>query len=212
MKKNILLTFFFLIFSVTITFSQQKNSEGAKVPVSYGIIVDNSGSARASLDKIIDAIEAIVDANSENDEAFLVRFTSSDKIRLIEDFTKDKSKIKDSANDLYIESGQTAIVDAVDFSARYLSENADKEAGRRNVLILITDGEERQSQIKLEEVLNSLKEKSIKVYSIGISDEKVTRKVLDKLAAGTGGKLFIPKNQIELTAAANELTNIIRIQ
>ena len=214
MRKYILSLIFVLVFSFTTTFSQQKSNvtTGVPVPVSYGIIVDNSGSARASLDKIVNAVEEIVEANGEADETFLVRFTSTEKIRLIEEFTKDKNVIRDSANDLYIESGQTAIIDAVEFSAKYLSENANKDAGRKKVLILITDGEERGSQIKIEDALKSLKEKGITVYTIGISDEIVVKKILEKMTNGTGGKLFLPKNQIELSAAANELTKIIRIQ
>lgn len=214
MKTYILAAGLSLLFLATTAFSQQKTvvAASANVPVSYGVVVDNSGSARASLDKIVNAVKEIVEANGETDETFLVRFSSADKIRLIEEFTKDKNVIREAANDLYTESGQTAIIDAVEFSAKYLSENANKDAGRKKVLILITDGEERGSQIKIEEALKSLKEKGITVYSIGISDEIVVKKVLDKLANGTGGKLFLPKNQLELSTATSELTKIIRVQ
>lgn len=214
MKKHILTIFCSLIFLTTTVFSQQKTSAqvGANLPVSYGIVVDNSGSARASLEKIIKSVEEIVEANGETDETFFVRFTSADKIRLIEEFTKDKKVIREAANDLFIDRGTTAIIDAVEFSAKYLAENANKDAGRRKVLILITDGEERGSQIKLDEALKFLKGNDIKVFSIGISDEIVVKKVLEKLAGGTGGKLFLPKNQIELSQMTSELTKIIRAQ
>lgn len=202
------------VFSATNGFSQAKSAgaTSANVPVSYGIIVDNSGSARASLDKIVNAVKEIVEANGDADETFLVRFTSTDKIRLLEEFTKNKETIREAADGLYIESGQTAIIDAVEFSAKYLSESANKDAGRRKVLILITDGEDRGSRMKIEDALKSLKEKGVTVYSIGISDEIVVKKVLDKLANGTGGKLFLPKNEVELNAATSDLTKIIRVQ
>lgn len=183
----------------------------AKAGVSYGIVIDNSGSARKSLERIIKTIEAIVEANEENDETFLVRFTNSDKIRLVEDLTKDKNKIRESANDLFIEVGSAAIIDAVEFSADYLAENADQASERKKVLILITDGEEGQSKTKLEETLKQLKETNIKIFAIGISDERVVKKILEKLADGTGGKLFVPKNQLELTAAIDELIKKIRL-
>lgn len=203
-----------LIFSITTAFSQQKSATvtNAGVPVSYGILVDNSGSARASLEKIINVAKELAEANGEADETFLVRFTSADKIRLLEEFTKDKKTIREAADDLFIESGLTAIIDAVEFSAKYLNENAIKGAGRRKVLILITDGEDRGSRTKIEEAVKSLKEKGITVFSIGISDEVVIKKILDKLANGTGGKLFLPKNDSELTAATTQLAKIIRAQ
>lgn len=212
-KVTSLIAFLFVL-SVTASFAQQKDEQKAtaKASVSYGIIVDNSGSARSSLEKIITAAKEIINENAEGDETFLVRFTSSDKIRLVEEFTNDKEKLREAAADLFIEPGLTAIIDAIEFSAKYLNENANSRAERKKILILITDGEERQSKAKLEDVLKSLKENGVKVFSIGISDEKVSRKVLNKLADETGGKLFVPKNQVELTAMTKEIVSIIRVQ
>lgn len=213
MKKSIFLMAFLLVFLAAAIVAQERNDlpTAAKTAVSYGIVVDNSGSARKSLERIIKIIEEIVEANGEDDETFLVRFANSDKIRLVEEITRDKNKIRDSANDLSIDVGLAAIIDAVEFSANYLDENAAKEAGRKKALILITDGEEGKSSAKLEDIQKLLKEKDIKVFSIGISDEKVVRKVLDKLTAATGGKLFIPKNPAELTTATGELVGKMRL-
>jgi len=162
------------------------------------------------LDGVVEAVKNIVNDNKADDETFLVRFVDTDKIYLSQDFTPDKNLIQDAADEMYIEGGKTAILDAIYFSAKYLSANA--ESNRRRALVLITDGDDRQSKVKLEEVLKFLKGEQIQVFSIGLSDEKVYTKLLDKLAKETNGRFFTPKNRAEIQTVIKELTAIIRAQ
>ncbi len=204
-----------LLFLCAVAVSAQSKAEiqnTSNSPLSYGIIVDNSGSARTSLEKIIDTAKLIVGENGETDESFLVRFVNSERIQLLEEITKDKEKILAATNDFYIEGGQTAILDAVEFAAKYLKENASSDSPRRKFLVLITDGDERQSRAKLEDVLKYLKENNITVFSIGISNEKVIRKVLDKISSGTNGKVILPKSKFDAAALVKELNALMRPQ
>ena len=215
MSKKILTVGFLLFLSIVNSFAQDKDAgklknETVQVSVSYGIVVDNSGSYRMLLDGIVEAVKNIVNDNKADDETFLVRFVDTDKIYLSQDFTPDKNQIRDAADEMYIEGGKTAILDAVYFSAKHLSANANVEPNRRRVLVLITDGEDRQSKVKLEEVLKFLKDEKIQVFSIGLSDEKVYTKLLDKLAKETNGKTFTPKNRTEIQTVIKELTAVIR--
>ena len=199
------------------SFAQNKDvnkqpTEKTPNPVSYGIVVDNSGSYRMLLDKIVEAVKNIVEENKTDDETFLVRFVDSEKIRLVQDLTGSKSQIEDAADEMYIEGGQTAILDAVNFSAKYLAENANADSDRRRVLILITDGDDRQNKIKIDEVLKFLKTEKIQIYAIGLSDEKVSTKLLDKLTKENNGKVYTPKNPAEIKTAIKELTAAMRVR
>lgn len=217
MTKKILAAGFLLCLSIVNSLAQGKDAgklknETVSVSVSYGIVVDNSGSYRLLLDGIVEAVKNIVNENKADDETFLVRFVDTDKIYLSQDFTPDKSQVRDAADEMYIEGGKTAILDAVYFSAKHLSAKANAESNRRRALVLITDGEDRQSKVRLEEVLKFLKDEKIQVFSIGLSDEKVYPKLLDKLAKETNGRFFTPKNRTEIPAVIKELTVIIRAQ
>jgi len=217
MTKKILTAGFLLCLSIVNSFGQDKEAgklknETVQVSISYGIVVDNSGSYRMLLDGIVETVKNIVNDNKADDETFLVRFVDTDKIYLSQDFTPDKSQIRDAADEMYIEGGKTAILDAVYFSAKHLSAKANAESNRRRALVLITDGEDRQSKVRLEEVLKFLKDEKIQVFSIGLSDEKVYPKLLDKLAKETNGRFFTPKNRAEIPAVIKELTVIIRAQ
>ena len=179
------------------------------VPVSYGIVVDNSGSYRMILDRVIELVKDIVEENKEGDETFLVSFVSTDKIKLQQDFTERKGDIHDAADQMYTEGGLTAIVDALYFSAKHLVKEANSEPDRRRILILVTDGEERQSTAKYEELAKFLKDEKISVFAVGLADGKVFTKILDKITKETGGKVYIPKTG-EIPAAVKSLSSAIR--
>jgi len=131
-----------------------------EVPISYGLAVDTSGSLRSQLQAVIDAGKTIINSNKAGDETFLARFISSDKIETVQDFTANKDSLMDGLDDLYIEGGQTAIVDAVYVTAEHVAEykKGDDNDRRRRALILITDGEDRSSVYTQEKLLARLRE------------------------------------------------------
>jgi VWFA-related protein len=216
MKKVFSAIVLLLALSLTNSFAQNKTAAGTtqktSVPLSYGIVVDNSGSYRSLMDKIIEITKDIVEENKADDETFLVRFVSTDKIRLLQDFTVSKDAIHAAADEMYVEGGLTAILDAVDFAARHLVEKASSEPARRKILILLTDGDDRQNKAKIEEVLKFLKDNQIQVFIVAVSEEKVSTKLIDKLTKETGGRKFVPKTLTEVPAMIKELTVTIRAQ
>jgi VWFA-related protein len=214
--KNFPLSILFLLCVSTITALGQADAKTA-VPnaekpaqVSYGIVVDNSGSYRMIMDKVVELVKDIVEENKEGDETFLVSFVSTDKIKLQQDFTERKDDIHDAADQMYTEGGLTAIVDALYFSAKYLVKNANTEPDRRKILIVVTDGEERQSRAKYEELAAFLKDEKISVYAVGVADGKVFTKILDKVTKETGGKVYTPRTGAEIHAAVKSLASDIR--
>jgi len=189
--------------------SKEPKAEMSDMPIYIGIVVDCSGSQRTVLDKTFSAVKQIAESLREKDQAFLVRFVDSAKISVIQDLTGKKEDIEDSSDSLYIEGGQSAIIDAVDHSARYLVENSPDGSVVRT-LIVITDGEDGTSGKKIEEVVQFLKEKQIRVFAIGISDLKVSTKLFDRLTKETGGKTFIPRTTVELSNSVVEIVKNLR--
>ncbi|HAF16462.1 MAG TPA: hypothetical protein DCK99_22730, partial [Blastocatellia bacterium] len=130
-----------------------------EVPISYGLAVDTSGSLRSQLQAVVDAGKTIVNSNKPGDETFLVRFISSDKIETVQDFTPSKDLLMDGLDSLYIEGGQTAIIDAVYLTAEHVAEykKGDESDRRRRALIVITDGEDRSSFYSPEKLFARLR-------------------------------------------------------
>ncbi|MDT5269468.1 MAG: Ca-activated chloride channel [Acidobacteriota bacterium] len=201
-----------------------------EVPITYGLVVDNSGSLRSQIAQVVEAGKTIVESNKPGDETFVVRFISSDEIKIMQDFTADKQALGDALDDMFIEGGQTAVVDAVYLAAEHASERRGKsgdpaEEKRRRALILVTDGEDRNSFYKTEQLFESLKEEDVQIYVIGfvnelekergfISKSKRDKAVslLDRLAHETGGRTFYPTSLSELPGIAEQITKDLRTQ
>lgn len=199
-----------------------------EVPISYGLAVDNSGSMRSQIDKVIEAAKDIVNSNKPGDETFLVRFIDSDKIETLQDFTPNKQALMDALDSMFIEGGQTAIVDAVYLSADHLSnyKKSDFDDRRRRALILVTDGEERNSFYKKEQLFAKLREEDVQIFVIGFVNEldkdngglirKSSREesmnFINRLAKETGGRAFYPNSLSELPNIANEIIRDLRTQ
>lgn len=202
--------FAFVVNGQTTNDEQGKSPTAAK-PISYGLVIDNSGSQRPILENVIESAQAIVETNSPDDETFIVRFVGEDNIKIIQDFTSSVDELDDTLNGLFIEGGMTAILDAVYFSAQHLAEK-ENSAGGQKILILITDGEDRHSATKIGNLIKFLKEKKIKVYTLGLSDGKIYKGLLEKLAKETGGKSFMVEKRPELKNIVKELTTAVRAQ
>lgn len=198
-----------------------------EVPISYGLAVDTSASLRSQIQSVIDAGKTIVNSNKPGDETFLVRFVSSDKIQTEQDFTDKKDLLMDALDNLYVEGGQTAVIDAVYLSAEHVTEYKKGDEGdrRRRALIVITDGEDRSSFYKQEQLFARLREEDVQIYVIGFVNEldkeagfirKSPRDkavgLINKLASETGGRAFFPESISELPDIAKEIVRDMRTQ
>jgi len=199
-----------------------------EVPISYGMAVDNSGSMRSQIDKVIEAAKILVNTNKEGDETFVVRFIDSSKIETLQDFTADKEKLSDALEGMWIEGGQTAIIDAVYLAAERIAgykKGDDLSDRRRRALIVVTDGEDRSSYYKLDQLFAKLREEDVQIFAIGFVNEldkdgglirKSTKEkavdLLNRLAKETGGRAFFPNSVSELNDIAREISSDLRTQ
>lgn len=191
----------------------------AELPITYGLLVDCSGSLRFQIEKVVRAGVKIVQSNKAEDEAFLVRFISSDKIETVQDITADKRRLLAGLDSLYVEGGLTAVNDAVYVAAeRLVKQRVEEKALRRYALVLISDGDDRGSYYKKEQVLSLLGSADIQVYVIGLKGEmkdkakEPAKELLKSLATTTGGRAFFPNSIDDLTGIADEIVNDLRVQ
>ena len=198
-----------------------------EVPVMYGLAVDTSGSLRPAFEQVINASKAIINSNKRGDETFLERFISSDKIETVQDFTSNKDSLMDGLDNLYIEGGQTAVIDGVYLAAEHVAEykKSGDDDRRRRALIVVTDGEDRASYYNELQLFQRLREEDVQIFVIGFvneleADKGLIRKsprekavtLLNRLASETGGRAFFPNSISELPEIANEIVRDLRTQ
>ena len=190
-----------------------------EVPLTYGVAIDASGSIRSQIRDVLRAASNIVNSNKPDDETFLVRFISSDKIETLQTLTTDKGLLLNAIGGFYIEGGQTAVIDAVYLSADYLAKQMTEERRlRRRALILVSDGEDRLSYYKPEALLQFLASTDTQIFIIaltkdlnGKSREKAV-KLLNQLGRDTGGRTYYPLSPGDVERISNQIIKDIRTQ
>jgi len=185
------------------------------LPVSIALVVDNSGSMSKKRPAVNKSALDLIEASNPQDEAFVVNF--SDEAFIDQDFTSDVNKLRDGLS--HIESrGGTALYDAVVASADKLVADAKRP---KQVLILITDGEDNASTLTLEQTIRRVQELSGPViYSIGLlfgdemsrSEVRHARRAMEMLSTETGGIAYFPKSMEQVDQIAAEVARDIRSQ
>jgi VWFA-related protein len=180
------------------------------IPVSIGIVIDNSGSMRDKRPAVNQAAINLVRASNPADEVFIVNF--NDEYYLDQDFTANLTQLKEGLDKIDSRGG-TALYDAIVASADHLEKNAKLD---KKVLLVVTDGEDNASRESLEQAVRRLqKEDGPTVYTIGLLGEerqKRARRALTALAEDTGGISYFPKDLNEVDSITREVAHDIRNQ
>jgi VWFA-related protein len=185
------------------------------LPVSIALVVDNSGSMSKKRPAVNKSAVDLIEASNKEDEAFVVNF--SDEAFIDQEFTSDVRKLRDGLS--HIESrGGTALYDAVVASADKLAADAKRP---KQVLVLITDGEDNASTLNLEQTIRRVQQLSGPViYSIGLlfgdemshSEVRHAHRALEMLSTETGGIAFFPRSLEQVDEIAAEVARDIRSQ
>ena len=182
------------------------------VPVSLGIIIDNSGSMKEKRQKVEIASLDMVKASNPQDEVFIVNF--NDEAWLDVPMTSDIKAMQEGVARIDSRGG-TAMRDAINGGIDYLKKEGKRQ---KKVLLVITDGNDNASTINLERLVNRSQQNEILIFSIGLLNEeerheaKIAKRALDTLARETGGLAFYPKGVADVDQIALQVAHEIRNQ
>lgn len=186
------------------------------VPVSMGLVIDNSGSMRDKRAKVAAAALALVKDSNKDDEVFVVNFNDDAFLDLPhnKDFTNDVSEMEEALSRIDSRGG-TAMRDAIRMSVEHLRDKAHKT---KKVLVVVTDGNDNSSVINLENLVKGAQQSEVLIYAVGLlSDEEKreaarAKKDLTVLTEATGGEPFFPKDISEVDRIAHQVAHDIRSQ
>jgi VWFA-related protein len=216
-------------------FTFQQNTD---LPLSIAILVDTSASEERTLPEEKSAAREFLEAvlRPNKDEAAVVSFTG--EVTLEQGFTGSIDRLRRAIDRVefippsgYIGggvvvqgtppisgtnqqlAGSTAIWDAVwATSNELLSESAEHT---RRAIILLTDGEDTISQVKMHEAIERAEKADALLYAIGIGDRYsfgINEGALRKISEQTGGRAYFPHNEPELREAFLQIQRDLREQ
>jgi Ca-activated chloride channel family protein len=215
-------------------FTFQQNLD---LPLSIAILIDTSGSEERTLPDEKSAAQAFVEAvmRPDKDEAAIVSFTG--EVTLEQGFTGNLDRIRRAIDRVefiapsgYVGRGvvvgtppisdtnqmlasSTSLWDAVwATSNELLSTSA---GNTRRTMILLTDGADTSSQVKMHEAIERAQKSEALIYAIGIGDSYqggVETGKLRSVAEQTGGRAYFPSNERELRNAFTQIQQDLREQ
>jgi VWFA-related protein len=186
------------------------------VPISLGLVIDNSGSMREKRKKVETAAADLVEASNKDDEEFVVNFNDSAYLDLPheKEFTNDIEELKEALARIDARGG-TAMRDAVNMSIVHLKEKAHRE---KKVLVLVTDGVDNSSIVSLEALVKVAQQSGVLIYAVGLLSDEDRRdaaraqRELRQLTEATGGWAYFPKELADVERIAQEVAHDIRNQ
>jgi VWFA-related protein len=178
-------------------------------PARMVLLVDNSLSIRADVEKLEQAAREFAYEIYEGDKLLIVGY--DEQAEIVSDWTDDAKSIEKSLK-LFRKKGQPHLFDAI----RAVIEGALRPVqGQKRIIVVISDGLDRGSKATFEETLAELQSENIMVYAVQAVDRTrgairrdvpKPRVVIDKLAEGTGGQIFsIEEPQVAAKAICDEL-------
>jgi Ca-activated chloride channel family protein len=216
-------------------FTFQPNSD---LPLSMAILIDTSRSEERTLPELKVAAQAFLESvmRANRDEAAVVSFTG--EATLEQGLTGNIARLRRAIERVaYVPpsgligggvvvgttppisdsqqavAGSTAIWDAV-----YTTSNEvlrDTAEHTRRTIILLTDGQDTSSQVRMQEAINSAVKADALVYAIGIGDRYsfgIDEGSLRKIADATGGRAYFPRNERDLRDAFEQIQRDLREQ
>lgn len=191
---------------------QIKNFSHDDIPVTAGILVDNSGSMGPKRDDVIAAAMEFARSSNPLDQMFVVNFNDRVSFGLPPDvpFT-DRQEELQRAFSGFRTIGETSLYDGIAAALDHLKQGSlDKK-----VLILISDGGDNASKRSLAQVIDMAKRSSAIIYAIGIFDDHDGDQnpgVLKRFAKQTGGEAFFPESSRDVASICEGIAHDIRSQ
>ncbi len=182
------------------------------IPVTVGLVIDNSGSMALKRMDVIAAALSFARSSNSQDQMFVVNFNDHVSFGLpVEMPFADRQDQLQSALSAIRTIGETALYDAIATSLNHLKQGTcDKK-----VLIVISDGGDNASKHTLAQVLEMARKSDAIIYTIGIFDEQDGDQnpgVLKRFAKETGGEAFFPQSSKEIATICEGIAHDIRNQ
>jgi len=195
------------------------------VPVSLGLVIDNSTSMRDKRVKVNTAAMDLIRASNPEDEVFVVNFNEKAYLDLPngKDFTNDPDEME-AALGLVEADGETALRDAIRVSIDHLQKRAHHD---KKVLVVLSDGEDNASTVSADELVRAAQQSGVLIYAVGLLDivdpltgavshslpnARRARAAMQGLSEATGGDNFFPDTMQDVDHIAWQVARVIRSQ
>lgn len=188
-----------------------KNFSFDPSPARIVLLVDNSQTVPADLEKLKKATMEFAYEIFDGDQLFIIGY--DEKAEIIQEWTDDAKKLETSLA-TFRKKGNPYLFDALDAAVDQVLIPL-MPGTRKTAVVIIGDGLDRGSNTTFDKILGKLQNQNITVYAVQMPDrtggayrrdQPKAGEVITKLTEGTGGKVFqIDEVQTAAKSIADEL-------
>ncbi|MEW6211242.1 MAG: VWA domain-containing protein [Acidobacteriota bacterium] len=208
--------------------------------LSYGLLIDSSGSMRPAIKEAIEATILMLNKNKTGDETFIATMSETSPLKpgsnpitkpytptILLGWTQDKIRLLGSTVGLAAR-GRTPLLDSIYYCVEQAGKwkTDENQSRRRRAIVVITDGLEKDSYYKLDEFFNLTKKFDVQIFALGLmeknspdnqwvfqrSEREKAALFLKKMTAETGGFAFFPRAMDEVRDVAARIAELMRSQ
>ncbi|MDR3699526.1 MAG: VWA domain-containing protein [Candidatus Sulfopaludibacter sp.] len=185
------------------------------IPVTLGIVTDDSGSMRRLHPVVLEAIRRMNDDLNPEDEVFLAHFSMHFAVDLPPtagalDLRSALAALAPRNTTGQWQAG-TNLFDCLEQALIYTEKNSRRD---KAALLLVTDGDDTTSLLTLKQTIAAVGHRRPLIYAIGLpgDDSRGGRAALRKITEASGGQAFFPKYVEQLPAIAGRIAREMRSQ
>ena len=184
------------------------------LPLQLGLLVDTSGSVRERFAFEQEAAASFMEKTLRPgfDKAFVMGFSTRNQVS--QDFT-DNAKLLETGVQRLHNGGGTALYDAIYKACKEKLAKGDSERPVRRAIIVISDGEDNQSEISRAQAIEMAERSEVIIYAISTDDSGLVLrgdKNLEQLADATGGRAFFPYKMKDIKNSFSAIEDELRSQ
>jgi Ca-activated chloride channel homolog len=192
-----------------VRFSQQTD-----LPLQIGLLIDTSGSVHGRFQFEQDAAVGFLQhtLRPHYDHAFAMAFNAKNKV--VQDFTDNVSLLAAGIQRMQ-DGGGTALYDAIYASCKEKMLKDDSDRPVRRALIVVSDGEDNQSEHTLGQAIYMAERAQVIVYTISTDDSGLILrgdKILEQISDATGGRAFFPFKMKDIKTSFSAIEDELRSQ
>ncbi|HUK46043.1 MAG TPA: VWA domain-containing protein [Terriglobales bacterium] len=192
-----------------VKFSQETN-----LPLEIGLLIDTSGSVNSRFQFEQDAAAGFLQhtIRAHYDSAFVVGFNSHPN--LTQDFTDNVSLLAAGIQRMH-DGGGTALYDAIYDTCKEKLMRDDSDRPVRKAIIIVSDGEDNQSEHTLNQAIWMAERAQVIIYTISTDDSGLILrgdKILEEVANATGGRSFFPFKMKDIKSSFSAIEDELRSQ
>jgi VWFA-related protein len=192
-----------------VKFSQQTD-----LPLQLGLLIDTSGSVHGRFQFEQDAATGFLQhtIRPHYDHAFVAGFNS--RSRVVQDFTDNVGLLAAGIQHLQV-GGGTALYQAIYTACKERLMKDDSERPVRRALIIVSDGEDNQSEVTKMQAIEMAQRAQVIIYTISTDDSGLILRgdqILQQLADATGGRAFFPFKMKDIKSSFSAIEDELRSQ